>query len=318
MEILHMGDNMRKKRKSYLCLFFLFLSLFLLSGCGNKKEEELLKNKLSSEIEYLDSMLSSMLNKANGLTLTNYQVSAKKIEDKEQGNSNNENSSSSNEKSGSTGEGGNQEGSGQQGSSGDSSNSSKEDESEKNNYEYKMVQNSILTADKTPDWEELTSKVELIYSDWAVITLDLYKQNVDNQKILSFNTDLDALVKAIKEKNKGQTLTLLARLYSYLPVYYAGFSNDTKQTNLYKVKSSVLNAYAIIEQNNVEEVKKQLQTAEDAMIAMINNVSDKSQNEYNLNKAYILLKDLQNTIDKNDADVFYLKYKNLIEELDAL
>ncbi len=316
MEILNLGENMRKKLRLYLCMLLLMSGLFLLSGCGNEKEEELLRNKLTSEIEYLDSMLFSMLNKANGLTLTNYRVSAKKIEDKAGGAS--QGSSSSNEKSNSSSENGESEQGGGQESSQGNSNSEKQEETNKNDYEYKMVENSILTADKTPDWTQLTSKVELIYSDWAVITLDLYKQNIDNQKILNFNTDLDALVKAIKEKNKPQTLSLLARLYSYLPIYYAGFSNDSMQTNLYKVKSSVLNAYALIEQNNIEEIKKQLQIAEEAMIAMINNVGNKNQNEYDLNKSYILLKDLQNTVDKNDADIFYLKYKNLMEELESL
>lgn len=198
------------------------------------------------------------------------------------------------------------------------SSSSKEEESKKTDYEYKMVENAILVSEKKPDWNSLTLDAELIYSDWAILTLDLYKQNIDNQKILSFNVDLDSLVKAIKEKNKEQTLGLLAKLYSYIPVYYAGFSNDQMKINLYKVKSSVFNAYAILEQNNNEEIKKQLQTAEEAMLAMINHMGNKEEKEYNINKAYILLKDLQNTVDRNDADIFYLKYKNLIEELDIL
>lgn len=318
MEILDLGEDMRKKLKLYLGILLIMASLFLLSGCSNNKEEELLKNKLTSEIEYLDSMLFSMLNKANGLTLSNYQVSAKKIEDKAGTDSQNESNSSSNEKSGSSTESESSGQGGEQGNSGNSDSSGKENESNRNDYEYKMVENSILTGPKTPDWTQLTSHAELIYSDWAVVTLDLYKQNIDNQKILNFNTDLDALVKAIKEKNKAQTLSLLAKLYSYLPIYYAGFSNDSMKTNLYKVKSSVLNAYAIVEQNNVEEIKKQLQVAEESMIAMLNNVGGKNQNEYNLNKAYILLKDLQNTVDQNDADIFYLKYKNLMEELEVL
>ena len=89
-------------------------------------------------------------------------------------------------------------------------------------------------------------------------------------------------------------------------------------TNLYKVKSNVYNAYAILEQNNSEEIKKQLQAAEEAMIVMMNNMGTKKEKTYNLNKAYILLKDLQSTIDKKNTDIFYLKYKNLVEELDTL
>ena len=88
------------------------------------------------------------------------------------------------------------------------------------------------------------------------------------------------------------------------------------QTNLYKVKSNLFNAYSIIEQNNPNEVKKYLQSSEEAMVSMMNNIQN--QKTYNLNKAYILLKDLQTTVDKNDTNIFYLKYKNLSEELNSL
>ncbi len=312
MEILVLGDTIMRIIKKFICYFLIISSVLLLSGCSNNKEEELLKSKLTSEMQYFDKTIAKMLNDANGIKFQNYQISREKIEEKQESETTNnkegQDSGSSNKSSSSSGDE----------SSNGSSNSSSEDQSKKNDYQYKMVQNSILVKEKTPDWDSLTSQVETLYSDWAIVTLDLYKQNIDNQKILAFNTDLDAVTKAIKNKDKAQTLVLLAKLYSYIPTYYLGFSTDQMQTNLYKVKSGVLNAYSLIEQNKVDEVKKQLLFAEEAMIAMINNMGEKNQKEYNLNKAYILLKDLQNTIDKNDADIFYLKYKNLMEELNVL
>lgn len=312
MEILVLGDTRMKKIKKYICYLLIVSSVLLLSGCSNNKEEELLKSKLTSEMQYFDKTISKMLNNANGIKFENYQISREKIEEKQESettsNKGGEDTSSS-DKSSSSSAGGSSDG---------SSNSSSEDESKRNDYQYKMVQNSILVKERTPDWDSLTSQVESLYSDWAIVTLDLYKQNIDNQKILAFNTDLDAVTKAIKDKDKAQTLVLLAKLYSYIPTYYLGFSNDQMETNLYKVKSGVLNAYSLIEQNNIDEVKKQLLSAEEAMIAMINNMGGKNQKEYNLNKAYILLKDLQNSIDKNDVDIFYLKYKNLMQELNVL
>lgn len=301
-----------RKIKKYICYLLMISSVLLLSGCSNNKEEELLKNKLISEMQYFDTKLCGMLNAANGIKFENYQVSKEKIEEKQESEGastkgGEDSSSSSKSDSSNNGE-----------SSNGGSNSSSEDQSKKNDYQYKMVQNSILVKEKIPDWDSLTSDIEKLYSDWAIITLDLYKQNIDNQKILAFNTDLDSATKAIKNKDKVQTLSLLSKLYSYIPTYYLDFSDDQMETNLYKVKSSVLNAYSLIEQNNIDEVKKQLLSAEEAMIAMINNMGTKNQKEYNLNKAYILLKDLQSTIDKNDSDIFYLKYKNLMEELNIL
>ncbi|MCI8482528.1 MAG: hypothetical protein HFJ27_05750 [Clostridia bacterium] len=74
---------MQKKWKQGICYIFIISSVLLLAGCSHS-EEELLKDKLASEIKYFDSTLSNMLNKANGLTLENYKVSAKKIEDKKE------------------------------------------------------------------------------------------------------------------------------------------------------------------------------------------------------------------------------------------
>lgn len=207
-------------------------------------------------------------------------------------------------------------GSSSSGNSSSEESSGSSSDSKKNNYQYQMIENSILVGNTEPNWEDLIYDIEQIYSNWSIVTLDLYKQNINNQKILSFNVDLDNAAKAIKDKNKEQSLILLAKLYSYIPAYFEDFSDDQMQTNLYKVKSNLFNAYSIIEQNNPNEVKNYLQASEEAMVSMMNNIQN--QKTYNLNKSYILLKDLQTTVDKNDANIFYLKYKNLSEELNSL
>ncbi len=207
-------------------------------------------------------------------------------------------------------------GSSSSGNSSSEESSGSSSDSKKNNYQYQMIENSILVGNTEPNWEDLIYDIEQIYSNWSIVTLDLYKQNINNQKILSFNVDLDNAAKAIKDKNKEQSLILLAKLYSYIPAYFEDFSDDQMQTNLYKVKSNLFNAYSIIGQNNPNEVKNYLQASEEAMVSMMNNIQN--QKTYNLNKAYILLKDLQTTVDKNDVNIFYLKYKNLSEELNSL
>lgn len=207
-------------------------------------------------------------------------------------------------------------GSSSSGNSSSEESSGSSNDSKKNNYQYQMIENSILVGNTEPNWEDLIYDIEQIYSNWSIVTLDLYKQNINNQKILNFNVDLDNAAKAIKDKNKEQSLILLAKLYSYIPAYFEDFSDDQMQTNLYKVKSNLFNAYSIIGQNNPNEVKNYLQASEEAMVSMMNNIQN--QKTYNLNKAYILLKDLQTTVDKNDVNIFYLKYKNLSEELNSL
>jgi hypothetical protein len=274
-------------------------SVLVMAFNNADNEEKLLKEKLQSEIDFLDIKISGMLNSVNNLTFQNYKVSAEKIESDtlDTSNQNEENSGSTE----------NSKNSEQQKSSKD----------EENNYQYKMVENTTLTGSKDTNWDELAYEIEVLNSSWATITLDLYRQNIDGQSILNFNTDLDNTIKAIKANNKQDTLTYLAKLYSYLPIYEQGFNSNANEVNLYNVRACMYNAYAIIEQNNNDEAKKQLQSAEDFLLTMMNNI-DTSQETFNLNKTYILLKDLQNSVDLNNADIFYMKYKNLYEEIYTL
>lgn len=76
---------MIKRIKRYICYLLIISSILLLSGCSNKGGDELLVSKLSSEMKYFDSTISTMLNKANGLTFENYKVVAEKIENDSQG-----------------------------------------------------------------------------------------------------------------------------------------------------------------------------------------------------------------------------------------
>ncbi len=75
---------MKKRLKWFIFCITIITNILLLSGCSNNNEEQLLKDKLTSEIQYFDSTISNMLNKANGLKLDNYKVISKKIEDKKQ------------------------------------------------------------------------------------------------------------------------------------------------------------------------------------------------------------------------------------------
>ena len=47
-------------------------------------------------------------------------------------------------------------------------------------------------------------------------------------------------------------------------------------------------------------------------------MNENENNEVNINKSYILIKDLQNSSNNTDKDIFYIKYKNLIEQLNIL
>lgn len=183
---------------------------------GNN-DKEVLKEKIMSEISYLDSNLIDMLNKTNGISLENYIVQAEEVKGNDTSSEGNNNSSSGGEaKEGSGDSSSSKEGKSDEQSSGEESSST-------NNFNYKMVGNEILSQDRTTDWEKLKQGIEKLYSDWNTIVLDLYKININNQDILNFNSDLDVATSAIKSEDKAKTLTTLSKLYSYIPKYTRKF-----------------------------------------------------------------------------------------------
>lgn len=211
------------------------------------------------------------------------------------------------------------DGSNSNGNSEGANSKSSQSDSNTSNIKYKMEENEILLQERTTDWKTVKSEIEKLYSTWSTIILDLYKINVNNQDILSFNADLDVATGNIKNENKETSLIALAKLYSYIPKYIAYVSNDVTTTNIYQTKSNILNAYAGIENsNNYNQVKTELSNAEQAFMPIINNLNSQTNNQSNINKAYILIKELQSSVDNNEKDIFYIKYKNLMQELNNI
>ncbi len=286
-----------------------------LTGCSQNNDIETLKSKVNEEISYLDTKFIDMLNKTNGISLENYIVNAEEVNVK---SNSSEDSSSSNKSQGDS-EKESQESSKdseETGGSGSSGNGS--EQSSANNVRYKMESNEILLQDRKPDWDSVKSEIEKLYSSWSTIVLDLYKLNVNNQDILNFTKDLNTATQSIKNEDKVQTLNNLVKLYSYIPKYISSISNDTTLNSVYKTKLSILNAYALIEQDNYSEIQKQLSDAEQSFLPLLNDINSNTNNQSEINKVYILLKDTQSSINKKDKDIFYINYKNLIQQINDI
>ena len=189
--------------------------------------------------------------------------------------------------------------------------------SSQNAKAYRMERQSILDGNKQIDWSKLKSDIEIFYSAWSPIILDLYKLNVNKDDILNFNATLDSTVIFIKNEDKVNSALSIASLYSYIPKYMQSYSNNNLNINLLYVKFCIVNSYALIEQDNWNEISIQLQNAEGYFFNILNE-TDNNQRTYNINKAYVLFKELQNSLNKRDKELFYIKYKNVMEELNFI
>lgn len=257
-----------------------------------------INDKISDELTYVDTTLVSMLNGLSNLNTASLLIS--------------------NESSGS----------GSQSTSSESSSSEESTEGQSSNNEskqqnivkYELMQEPVLDKDKNDiDWRKLEDTAENLYNSWATITIDLNSQNVSKDNILMFNTNLDNLMNSLKNKDKTNSKICLANLYSMLPKYMEETFKNQNEISFRKVKSSVLLAYAMIDTGDWDNINKFLSQAEaDLKSLMETGNLNGNFKKSTVDKSYVLLRELIKSSNEKNLDLFYVKYMNLISELEKI
>lgn len=304
---------MKKNKVVFLALAILNMLIIILSGCNNNTKNEDMKSKIAKELDYLDTQIISILNDLNNLSLQNYTVTTEEItlgKDNEGGKSSSGNASKSGGESG--------------GTSQDSKQSDSQEQSGNNTQEnkietIKMEPKNVLSTDENEiDWNSIKSYIETINETWGVIILDLSNMNVDNNDILKFSSTLDNCILSIKDEKKPETLINISNLYSFIPKFEKGISAENSIQNIKQVKSYIINAYALIEKEDWTAVENNISEAEKAFKNIANDIEYMKDKEYKVNKTYVLIKELQNSLANKDKKLFYIKYKNLMESINTL
>lgn len=216
------------------------------------------------------------------------------------------------------GNSGGSSGGGSQGSSDSSSGSSSGESTEKTTKQYDLQESGVLTSDtNTINWNSIKNEIEEIYTSISTITLDLYKVNINQTDILDFNTELDNLTIAIKSEDKQKSLDSLAKLYSYLPKYMETLGNDKNYTGILKTKSNIFYGYSMLDTGDWNSINNYNQKAIEEFSNILKDIPSEEK-EHSVNKSYILLNELKNAISLKDKEIYLIKYKNLLEQLNNL
>lgn len=297
-----------KKIKNVFAILIIICTLTM-TGCTKEDDDKKeLKRKVGEELNYLDTHIISLINDLNNISLENYKVSSERVEMQEESQKLSTGSVGGEEKTTTQKEG--QQSSGQ-------SESGKNSESDINTT--KMEPNAILASNKEDiDWERIKYEIESLNEAWTVILLDLYSLNVNNNDVLEFSTVINSAIISIKNENKQDSLINLANLYSYIPIYEKGISAESSIQNVKQTKSFLINAYSVVEQGDWNEVETNISECEKIFKNVVNDIEFARKNEYKVNKTYVLIKELQNSLDLQDKEVFYIKYKSLLESVNTL
>lgn len=295
-------------------ILILVICLFFLVGCSDNTSDTQSKDKLTSEIKYFSSHIAKLLNDLNNISLQNYELTSRKVNIDSSSNnlSSSEGSSSSGSSSNSGGQ--SQSGSGQ----GSSQNNDQSAESQSITVTDMQANSVLKTNTDDINWDLVKTEIEQINTSWSVVMLDLQNANVSNTDIMAFSNLLDKTIISIKNEDKNTSLTNLTALYSYIPKFLNSVSMDKSLQNIETTKYNIFIAYVAVSQDDWNTANTNIANAESTFLSVLNDTDYSKNREFKINKTYVLLKDIQNSIVNKDKELFFLKYKNLMESLNTL
>ena len=192
-------------------------------------------------------------------------------------------------------------------------------------YEIKYLDNEIITMCNLInnngvyiDWQVLQTSTEKLYTYWNSAILDLNSLDIDKNYLTNFGKILDNLTISIKNKDKQVSLDNLVSLYNNLTIYSESLNYDNKYTNILYTKYNLLIAYSIVEKGNWTLTQESIVKSDTYLSNVVNSMDNSQYNQYNINQAYIAVKELENIINVKDLDVFYIKYNIVMEKLQNL
>lgn len=304
---------MKKYKKLAFIFFILVIAIMVIfiyksisQGEGKSQEQKAL-----SEVEFLEEKLVKLANQINNIEIRNYNVSVTEINKKE--------STEKNLSSETSNQGNNQSSQNESGSSGGKEQGGNTGGNNTTvSMETQLKSSGILNKSDQINWDEIKAEIEILYSSIPTITLDLYQMQVDQNDILSFNKEMDVLTQAVEQKNKEQTLKSLSNLYNYIPKFADKVTNDELIKTEIDSKSKLIQAYSKLDSKNWSEIGNNVKQATEVFTKLLANTNINSNKQYTINKIYVMLNEIQNAVNVQDENVFFIKYKNILEEMNDL
>lgn len=311
------------KRYKILAYIFIIIIFILAISFGiykvissNKNEEENIIEKARTEIEYIDNKLMVLFNNMNNIQFDNFKLSIKDTNTSKADKSGSSSGSSGDSSESSSGSGNSGTESSQKQDEGDGKSNS--DSSSESIKTYMLDETGVLIGNSDIDWKNVKYEVENMYVSLPTITLDLYQTDAQDQDILDFNSEFDNLTKVVKEENKSLMLQQLVKLYEIL-VKITDKCYDSIQEQVYsRTKLNIYKAYSKLDSNNWNDIYNDTKMAVDEFSKLMTDSSISNNKQYSINKIYVMLSELQKASEKQDVQIFLIKYKNTLEELNNL
>ena len=203
-----------------------------------------------------------------------------------------------------------------------SNNTNLEINNEKIYYQIKYLDSQIIymsnSFNNIIDWNKLQKDLKQLYNYWNSSILDFNNLDIEKTNLTDFGKTIDNLSIAIKNQNREESLKNLLKLYEKLIIYNKSLNYNENYTNILYAKYNLLISYSIVENGNWTLTHESILRCDTYLSNLVNSMNINQYEQYNINQAYIAVKELENLINIKDINLYYMKYNIAMEKLENI
>ena len=167
----------------------------------------------------------------------------------------------------------------------------------------------------TLNWEKLLNDNKKIENSIPTILVDLTALNIEATEIAKLSDGVNNMIIAIGNEDEKTYLIELNNVYSLIPTYMEKYAGNNEKTFKKKLKYYAISTYIAYSDGNLEMAKTQSGELERVYSEKMQDMNYVQNNEYNLNKLYILIQELKRAVDSNSSELVKSKYLLIIDEI---
>ena len=177
---------------------------------------------------------------------------------------------------------------------------------------FSNIYKELLIDGLRVDWNKMQEPIKEIYSSWNSIIIDLNNLQIKNLDLINFGKKVDEISIYINEKNTNNVLLSISDLYSLLAIYTNSYNSNVDMKNKINSKYYLIKAYSLTNTDNWVLINENIAKAEKINLDYITNID----NNYNISRIYVSIKELENSINLKNKEIFKMKLNIVLEKLD--
>lgn len=172
-----------------------------------------------------------------------------------------------------------------------------------------------VQAKTNMEWDKVLEDTRKIEGALATTIVDLTTLNIESSEVSKLSDGVNNMIVAIGNEDEKTYLIELNNVYALIPTYMEKYSPNSENAFKKRLKYYIISTYVAYNDGNLEMAKTQVNELEKMYSQKMQEVEYMQNNEYNLNKVYVLIQELKQAVEANNSDLVESKYLLVIDEI---